>query len=1792
MYGPCLDKAPSLKMTCLQHYAFYPHKVFGKFFFPKQRPLTPTLWSEYFADEGRYLPKHLFLSHGVSSSPYNGQDELRPPSAYGLGKLAVESNLEGIEFRYISNQSVNEVLTQQFKKPFQNDNGVEQWMKWAQYFCYSGCHRRSRYSVIDIQNVNINDDPELAFLSVFKNEASRYQSACRPCPRYTASYNWIDVTSSPAHPKINPWADQCYPWFGAIPTVILLGERYVLNTTFRNRESPSDLVVFPDSDSEVYMHICPVNTFNRVCAHTLEGLYNTAPSSPITCRPCPSGGYHTGGKEGQWYCQPPPGKVFKSPGREILQSEIANDVWGDRDKMSIYPELECGPEKIHCRQCEEYNLRETTPEQFNELLVFSLLLAEEICQEGSFCPNAFTKTQCPIEVPWSPVGSWHVSNCTCVKGSYFNGSSCIPCTTVCDNQGYYLPKSQCIEKNGATKDASCIKCNNIPDEWALADDVGVELRAGFGTCPYHCLWGSEMYVMNASIGNCEKKRVCLPPRVRKNKEGRFVYKENLAMDSLAIKKMSSSFFSCTPSPLFTEQLSKIDSEWYQQPQSCIGVCDSSRICYAANKSSTIDPNVPWYSFFSVLNCSLCPTINELPPMAYLQIDTGSDLQMGVQYCQDPKIFCSGIADKLYYFNRSARLCQSCDEREREICAPLTRLRGGGCLGVNSPFNDTVPSADCVQCSIRVPVLNESKGKQYLNYRNSSAVGGCSIDPCLPLPSLYYWGRPCGADFAGEYSRCSDDCPLNNFRKTECTEYTNLICQNCTKKRLGYKKISNCTTTTDSGWQLCDAGDYCDDTGSVHKCPSGRTSLLGAKYLSDCFCKVGTQEDATTNLCVPMQCANTKTMPNLPGLSLNSSHYMTLDLGTLSSTKCIPCSSTSPSAYTRGDGIEITSCICPRGFYGLYNSDRTQIQCMPCPLSPSCITNQKMPASCWEGDLKLTIGQSFPCVCTNAPFTTVPSTLCSSSCLSNFLPTATATNRVIRSGSNPQVSGSSIYSVRKGQMTNVWNRFISSSGYQNSDNVIKSIALTGYMDDSVLGNDEGQNLQVYHYEYVFWSIADAGIPVVFSALLQENLVDMAQQELLYLPQWSVFVNDFLPVDIIIGIAASKWNIMEPFFSNGNSRDPWIYVAALIGKMERGGLFSMKAKVFNTTNRQNYGFWEDVEYNLALPFPDTIQHATPVSITHSTKQIGEKSIGSEGGFFFIAFNVLDPSLTSASCGGLFSVSPILINNIILINKFCSKISSSVSITSMAVTLNPDSSVPMILLALSSGNALKIESPMQIDVSLFFPVTTASEPILNLIILFSLNSPVYISGMYSDNNDFYSLKVADTTQMSWIDIQGLPWGTSPASQPMTMGGSVISRGKALLVVSSGSALFTIPLYRCPSPTQYWDGAVCVEHACIRPTSCGMNMEAMDGGCVCKSGYYKNPMNGLCLLCSSPYYCDRVSSISCPLGTATTKSGASSVNECICSIGGSFFNALALQPRCFECKSVDTWCPNRWLSFSCPGTFTSSLQLLSTPVSFPTKCTCASGYTGVNCDVCPEGFYCPVSSASLVMNTAAYYTFHTTPLASMVIGHIHNFFLSYFTQPGTKILKMNSVQDLNKVLYIQKVQATNQTRFGIMVMVQVDSGGGAVDNFKGWNRDLFEYLRSLSTNVSDVTPGVNSNVDFSMAPINKPLQCLTSKVPASPPSSCICAAGYETQKEQCSACPVNTFKAIPGPGTCVACAIGTVSPIRASTCIPDPSLLNPSQETNGPDTTLLIGGIVGGVIGLICLLSIVQLVVRQGRK
>ena len=802
------------------------------------------------------------------------------------------------------------------------------------------------------------------------------------------------------------------------------------------------------------------------------------------------------------------------------------------------------------------------------------------------------------------------------------------------------------------------------------------------------------------------------------------------------------------------------------------------------------------------------------------------------------------------------------------------------------------------------------------------------------------------DVGGTQTQCrTAQCPSWQFSPSQCTAYSDTVCVNCTQWKTGYFKTYNCSLAMDSGWQLCSPGFFCDGSGTQTPCPINRTSPVGADQASECFCKVrrlegglshhhfaltfwrcqvGTLEDKN-GICIPMRCPNTIQDAQLPGPSLVSPYYMTLDSQTKSSTACLPCGD--PLALTFGTGIEISSCACPPAYYAVLNSTGS-LRCLPCaaqpPVTCSDPLHQRPSAS---AVCSRTLAQSSACQCAIPPFSGLndqqsAGNMCQYSCSSGFLPTA---NARINQGA-AAVSGSPIY------IQQAWQPILSPSA-QGSN--IAFLATTGQTDDSVL-------TQQYRPEYVFWTTGYAAWPFVFALpLLVASEAPVA---------WEVYSD---PVDwagnlySLAGLAVSRWD------ASHNS----LYAAAAVLKSGQASFVTtLQIKSFNGQD----GVWGSAApRNLTILQGQQAQEI--ISIVHTTNTIGSAQ-SQAGGFFYIAYNL------GGLCGGLMLVSPVTMLPTFPAASICDAARRRIE----ALTLNIDkiSGYPAVYVVKGGGALYQLDLPTgQLPDTPLIPSAGAG------MALFATSQNIFLSVAALSGG----MQAADTLEWTWVSIPGMPSGTAPS--PM-LGVTGLTPTTSLLVTAYGSQIYSIRATICPGH-YYWDGVACMPQTCVKIPHCSSEKVFVNSQCVCKDGTYQLPTL-LCSPCPLNSYCSGGLLTACPNKLYTLNTQSASIDSCICANTGQFFSeALS---ACQDCPQ-NYWCPNRWLSLPCPGT--SALGSLRSQFPTQCACQagftgpgcapCPSGY------YCPggtgatafnmAGFLIGASQDDIPIIQAALYTYFTTP-------------------------------------------------------------------------------------------------------------------------------------------------------------------------------------------------------------------------
>ena len=1093
MYGPCFNGAPSEKINCIQDQSFFPPEFCGEYFFPDQKD-DPTLFT---TDLGESFPIHQYL---MSTS--NAVDSLigtnpKLPTNYGIGRGNVLSKIQSISIKYTANNTEDVVRTAQFQALFLNDpiSGAERWLLWAQYFCSPACHRNSQYRNVYVRPQDYQN--KSASLSYLSRRGSGPNNAlwlvqCKQCPSYHAAYTWLtfsDLTEQPERVKGNIIANDCYPWFGAIPTLnTMQGEPLFEITTASHFDSNGvnlDGVLNPRENYYIASEPCPPDTYNDVCAHSLRYLAKGEPLHKIQCKPCPAG-YHTEGKSGAWYCLPPTGNVFVRSDlmRLFLNADNQSLIWSRRDVLGY--EFECGYLPSHCHQCSSVaGASGYTPDQFNQQIILKNVLAAVECKSGFFCPHPLQEAvACPQAFPWSPPGSFSVLNCSCAKTTFLSSGTCMPChgMDACGVGFYMAGWRRCMQRDGATDGGVCVPCLNKPDNGTYIGGPGFEGGVPpvyTGICSFKCDVGYWLRASGNVESYCLKGYTCdaLLPGQLKDRLSRPVYYSGLnqLQDTFRAEYRAGLTEMCTlDSPLTAAVSNALDGGWPRLSEYCrlanSTLCSADKACVVVEEAA-YDRDV---------TCRLCPRAAPANgSFTLLALAGATSKELRNQMCS---VQCNGGSLGGYYFNSSSYQCLLCADLERAVCASGYNIRGQGCMGDFSPFNQENLSSSCTMCPISIGDVPPGK------YLDLQAAGGCKIESCPPVvvPANWYISIGCFGYVRGNIlSQCttSGQCGGSQYLDGLCTSVTTGVCKNCTSFKKGYWRKAVCGATEDSRWEMCGIADngqpnpgyYCPGGGNTLLCPNGQTSGFGAGDIADCYCPTGTVQDGLGH-CTPFQCSDTTLAAIAPGINSKSYYYMDLDAG--KRTECYPCGNL---AFTVGGGVGFGSCTCPLNTYRVEFGAKN-LSCVSCNAAftqqekSTCASANggsvyNVPSVCWRGN------SVAGCQCALQPFN-MPSvigcnTRSDTPCLSGFDFVPGSVNPILSEVS----SGSAMY-IERSTSIGGWIPLYSGSDAQVVDYTISKMVVTS--------NKDGSG-SINAIQYVLWTIRDyTRAFTIFTAPLPPNL----------------------------------------------------------------------------------------------------------------------------------------------------------------------------------------------------------------------------------------------------------------------------------------------------------------------------------------------------------------------------------------------------------------------------------------------------------------------------------------------------------------------------------------------------------------------------------------------------------------------------------------------------------------------------------------------------------------------------------
>ena len=1557
---------------------------------------------------------------------------------------------------------------------------------------------------------------------------------------------------------------------------------------------------------------------------------------------------------GAWFCLPPAGQTaaiaptaddpLTSPLRNLLTLVVDprtnhSLLWARRDLLGY--EWECGATPAQCYQCSATTSPPSngmTPDQFNQALIVQPLFVWQPCPSGYYCPRALDRpTACPARVPWSPPGSANVSACACPAGSYLSapGGVCVQCpdpSTACGGGQYLAGWMLCQYQGGATSPGVCTPCTNKPASAAYLPGAGVEvlLRSaasggggGYygGACPFVC---PPQSTVDGTSNGCLSAYTCTPltgPLLSVAQPGVAVY--SAALQGLA------DGFQVAPVCGMQRNLSAAVAAIRQCSAAAGCALPVSASCAAATPaacvgapSCAVTRNATYFADYA---CAPCPP----PPANGALAPAPLALACGVQCLP-------GFA-----LNRSDGTCIACTTLDLLCGAAGSNMHvvGGGCYGGTLPFA-VAPSADvaftghyCAYCQYDI-VHNPPPAGMYLDL--SDAIHGCVLKQCIEGASVgvtVYIATECGGSQPYVTAPCLLDGACTNgtfMRGARCTRNSTAVCAPCTTVQKGYYKVSDCGATADAVWLPCGVspttgafapGFYCTGDGAQRACPSNRTSLPGASSVAgDCVCPAGTTADAA-DVCRPARCADAAVSTLAPGAGWRSAYYAALDPLTGKS-QCYPCSPAAlpagaQAAFTLGDGVG--PCVCPAFTYasssggGASGSQGGGIVCLPCGggLPPPCTGGggfAGVPNECWTGRM---VGAP-TCACLWPPFMSAAAGgACAASggvCAAGFSPAPCAAPTT---PPGEHASGSALFARNSAWATLLLSATTTSLllDTEFGDYAIGELAVTS--DYGGWGDD-------YNLQYALWTLQYPWADTVFSMPLPPHNALQRYDPYNGAGYWRVVPANFDYACTVDRIAVAQWPLPQTAATLAASFSAPADVAAVVTQYGSATTSASAATLWLYMNQLSVdfnGFREAAWLSVPSQRVDLqTSGAAPTAVAVAHAYIGSGAALTDQSTFFVALNDARGGVICAVRARTRSLTTLTLP-------------AGDPLSAMAVRVLPDGAGLYVARAGAAAVQLvRWANPLLTQTAdaggiadeLFLSPADAGGGVRALSLLawpsgastfFALLSSAPSSATDPGTAARYRdvgqpptpLRVADLVQRTFVEVQDVPFPTAPSA----FGVTGTNTGAALLVGANTSTLFTLAAGNCnwmltpggsSGVPQYWDGAQCRAHACVRARAClvdqGQFWDATRMQCACVPGYYAFAYvpQLACAQCApdvnsgAGFYCPgNGSHIACPSATMTSPVGATAASDCVCRAGQYY---VAATGACATCRG-GSWCPNQWSALACPGAADPARS--DAGYAYPKVCRCAAGYVGVRCDPCPAGLFCPITGATKATNNAVVVqfigSFDPCPLLTAALAdYFGTSSLWYLRRPAPEVWAA-------RVLCVYVPAPVTGVPSAAMLMVQTDSPTDAQNSAV---LGLPAFLASLLLPAPHQAPQGNnasssSNVYLAVVPASQPstypvenntaLACPGGKSPSSDATTCVCAPGFETSQQQCSGCSAGSYKAYAGPGVCLACPLGASSPIAASACVGVFGNGGNSTDASGlsqQQIYIIAGGVAGGVAGV----------------
>ena len=1648
MFGYCLDSNPSIRTSCVQNLYLYPIQVFGEYFFPTQKSINFG-FINFQSITGQVdivnQPSHIqnqIIAWSDNGNVLSDWSDEENNLNHGLTKYKVSLHLR---YNYYA-ESRDPPFLEYLRNDYLNPN--KHWGLWAQEQCTPFCHRNSvaLYKTMNKLTTNEINIPENFFWKEMSKQNVQFEEKfrlCKACPstmivslfevqnhQFFTNYKNVDSNLWTDFFRINNYhLPYCIPWFGSIPVIQYQSSsadyiRYTEDMRTNNTvqaEFDNALYIFDASIvTRINYTLCPINTYNRVCAHKhlKTAKNNLAWTKQPECTPCEQN-WTTLGKIGSWFCVPPLGYYFLNFDKlTMFWDNFINqsNAFARRDLLKY--EFECETDFVDetqnqsdCIQCKDNSIVEAkdryiSPQEFNEKYILKDLLEVTLCPSNKYCPSQLESPMvCPPNRKCSKEGSWNILNCTCCAGEYWDGLECVSCGNSAECPPNYYKKDywKCRNEIGdktETRNGSCQICeeSRLPrNAEYMNESYGIEVSAIRYLCPFRCKLGFKLQKKNSQSSNCDAEYLCtaitneeLEPFSNQGIKYYFPTLRNF-YDSVKISQ-SQSTTNCIPVYTFSTNFDSLKDSTDNDIRKTVSIsCIQQNNTLCNGRLCTVTKNATLFQDFV---CDLCAT--QPPPNS----SYNSMVSQGSTDIIQRNSLCKWQCDQDFYQNNS--VCNSCQILQNRVCASGQIIQGNGCNGIITTFLSPLKD-NCVNCS-------KSFASIPLNsYLNREA---CQYMPCTRIIASpgYYISSICGGTQSTDVqTQCTKNCSIGFYISRNCTNTSDTVCSPCTEYSTGKYKLKNCSLNQDSEWNTCPVSFYCPGDGSMISCPENKISNPGSTLESSCYCKQGFQpSQLDNNICDRVVCENEIENQYFPGLPISAS-YLYFD-AISKTTTCKKCNSNvvswdpSINSFSSGTRFGIQSCKCSFTYFSNYDKNMNMDQNITCSL---CST-RTYPSMCTANNCNSgnEYGNVSTCPCLLPPFSkSKSSSLCSfDSCVDFF---------------SRRSSASSISQIWSSTGSNL---YFAKSSIDEAYKWVNIMNKPTFTFQNVESSSNNQITDETTYQYVFFDIqGDNYINRIYYKRLRDTKEEFCSIDECAVTNVIVPICDVEANLIIQSFKVFKWlnnPLTNCFISSATCSVITTHISSLVLDTVNYFYYIYSLKIMIDPTSSDYNL--NIEYNQVSSTCGLKNSSTDKKLLNTTffnqnteivsfltaysypgLDLSYNFLSQNDGVFYLAYN----NKINQKCGlqALFKNSNTRSLHLDMSN-------GNRQLISLTISYSSQNSVTVYAIfddyVSQRGGVCQFiwKSPSQIvfneicstsnqNIRIYFPPIFFAVPKLKFkkfeVIWQTSSNPNFL--LHVDENsivhdyDFNqwqlnsTLYTADNQILTFTEIMNMPYGSLPLSVAFYEKGS----GLGNLIGISKNTFFRSDIRKCLI-FQYFDGSVCRDHVCKRDENCNEDdptenkvYDRVEGKCYCKPGFYF--IADKCVPCSgnavstdaSQYFCTgRSDRTSCPISSnlnqnlqLNTYDRRTSEKNCVCQHGQFYTNNSNVFCETCQSKEPTFYCPDGNVKITCPGNYflykdnSETISNLNSPV----QCSCREGSYGILCKPCPPGYICKRSISSI---------------------------------------------------------------------------------------------------------------------------------------------------------------------------------------------------------------------------------------